>query len=81
MLTATVTETRQITLPTEICDRLNLTSGSKIEFVMDEDGQVKLMPLTVPIEALAGILHRPGLTKVSQEQMDRAIAEGANDWT
>ncbi|MFB2896880.1 AbrB/MazE/SpoVT family DNA-binding domain-containing protein, partial [Aerosakkonemataceae cyanobacterium BLCC-F50] len=37
MLSATVTETGQITLPQEIRDRLKLVSGSKINFIIDED--------------------------------------------
>jgi len=47
MLSATVTDTGQITLPQEIRDRLKLVSGSKISFIIDEDGQVKLFPLNV----------------------------------
>lgn len=80
MLSATVTNTGQITLPQEVCDRLKLVSGSKISFVIDEDGQVKLFPLNVPIEEIAGILHRPGTKKTTIEEMETAISEGANDW-
>ena len=79
MLSATVTDTRQIILPQEICDRLKLVSGSKISFIIDEDGQVKLFPLNVPVEELSGILHRPEMKKVTLEEMEIAISEGAND--
>jgi AbrB family looped-hinge helix DNA binding protein len=81
MLSATVTATGQITLPQEIRDRLKLVSGSQISFIIDEDGQVKILPLNVPVEELSGILHRPGLKKATLEEMDIAISEGANDWT
>ncbi|HBE16870.1 MAG TPA: AbrB family transcriptional regulator [Cyanobacteria bacterium UBA11149] len=81
MLSATVTDTGQITLPQEIRDRLKLVSGSKISFIIDEDGQVKLFPLNVSVEQLSGILHRPGMKKVTIEEMDMAISEGANDCT
>jgi AbrB family looped-hinge helix DNA binding protein len=81
MLSATVTDTGQITLPQEIRDRLKLVSGSKISFIIDEDGQVKLFPLNVPVEQLSGILHRRGMQKVTLEEMDMAISEGANDCT
>lgn len=81
MLSATVTDSGQITLPQEICERLKLVSGSKISFIIDEDGQVKLFPLNVPVEELSGILHRPGMKKVALEAMNVAISEGANDCT
>ncbi len=81
MLSATVTNTGQITLPQEIRNYLKLVSGSKISFVIDEDGQVKIFPLHVPVEELSGILHRPGMKKTTLEEMELAISEGANDWT
>ena len=46
-----------------------------------EDGQVKLFPLNVAVETLSGILHRPGIQRVSLEDMEKAISEGANDWS
>ena len=35
--------------------------GNKIDFVIDENGTVKIIPLNVPVTALSGILHRPVL--------------------
>lgn len=81
MLNTTVTDTGQITLPEEIRKYLKLVGGSKVEFVIDEDGQVKIFPLNVALETLSGILHRPGIQKVSLEDMESAVFEGANDWT
>lgn len=80
MFSTTVTDTGQITLPEEIREHLNLVSGSRVEFVIDEDGQVKIFPLNVPVETLSGILHRPGKEPASLEDMESAISEGANDW-
>ncbi len=80
MLTTTVTDTGQITLPDEIRQHLKLVSGSRVEFVIDEDGQVKIFPLTAAVETLSGILHRPGIQPASLEDMETAISEGANDW-
>lgn len=78
---STVTDTGQITLPEEIRQHLKLVSGSRVEFVIDEDGQVKIFPLNVAVETLSGILHRPGIQRASLEDMEAAIFEGANDWT
>lgn len=81
MFITTVTDTGQISLPQEIRDHLNLVSGSKIDFIIDESGQVKLIPLHVSVEELSGILHRPGIRKATLEEMEVAISEGANDRT
>ena len=80
MLSATVTETGQITLPYEIREHLSLVGGSRVEFIIDSNGQVKIFPLDVAVETLSGILRRPNQQHASLEEMDTAIAEGANDW-
>ena len=80
MLSTTVTDTGQITLPEKIRQHLKLISGSRVEFVIDEEGQVKIFPLNIAVEELSGILHRPGKKPVSLADMDAAISEGANDW-
>ncbi len=80
MTSATITSKGQVTIPKEIRDYLKLDVGSKIDFVIDADGQVKLMPLNVPATALSGILHRPGMRAATIEEMEQAIAEGASDW-
>ncbi|NEP29738.1 AbrB/MazE/SpoVT family DNA-binding domain-containing protein [Moorena sp. SIO3I6] len=78
MFSTTVTDTGQITLPEEIREHLKLVSGSRVEFVIDEDGQVKIFPLNVPVETLSGILHQPGKEAATLEDMESAISEGAN---
>jgi len=78
---ATITSKGQVTIPKEIRDYLKLEIGSKIEFVIDENGTVKVIPLNVPVTALSGMLHRPGLAAATIEDMESAITEGASDWT
>ncbi|MFM6397629.1 AbrB/MazE/SpoVT family DNA-binding domain-containing protein, partial [Planktothrix sp.] len=77
----TVTSKGQVTIPKVIRDYLKLDTGSKVEFVIDENGQVKILPLNVAVESLSGILHRPGMKKASLEDMEVAIYKGVNDWT
>jgi AbrB family looped-hinge helix DNA binding protein len=81
MSIATVTTKGQVTIPKEIRDYLKLETGSKVEFVIDENGDVKVVPLNVPLEALSGVLHRPGMKSATIEEMEIAITEGARDWT
>ncbi|MBD2328926.1 AbrB/MazE/SpoVT family DNA-binding domain-containing protein [Alkalinema sp. FACHB-956] len=80
MFSTTVTDTGQITLPEEIRQHLKLVGGSRIEFVIDEDGEVKIFPLNVAVEDLSGILYRPGTQRVSFEEMETAISEAVDDW-
>ncbi|MDY6780990.1 MAG: AbrB/MazE/SpoVT family DNA-binding domain-containing protein [Cyanobacteriota bacterium] len=76
MFGTTVSDTGQVTLPKEIREHLKLVSGSRVEFVIDEDGQVKIFSLNVAVETLSGILHRPGIQATTLEDMESAIAFG-----
>ena len=81
MTSATLTSKGQVTIPKKIRDYLRLDTGSKVDFVIDENGDVKVIPLTIPVTALSGILHRPGMKAATTEDMEQAIAEGARDWS
>ena len=80
MVQARLTAKGQITIPKKIRDYLHLQTGSKVDFVIDENGDVKVIPLNVAAE-ISGILHRKGMKTVSLEEMEQSIAEGASDWT
>ena len=81
MANATITTKGQVTIPKEIRDYLNLDIGSKVDFVIDENGIVKLIPLNIPIQKLSGILHRKGMKATTLEEMEEIISEAASDWT
>ncbi|MDJ0615479.1 MAG: type II toxin-antitoxin system PrlF family antitoxin [Calothrix sp. MO_192.B10] len=81
MASATITTKGQVTIPKEIRDYLKLDTGSKVDFVIDENGIVKMIPLNVPVQKLSGILHRPGMKSATLEEMETAIQEGASDWS
>lgn len=81
MASATITTKGQVTIPKEIRDYLNLDTGSKVDFVVDENGIVKIIPLNVPVQKLSGILHRPGMKSATLEEMETAIKEGSSDWS
>jgi AbrB family looped-hinge helix DNA binding protein len=81
MASATITTKGQVTIPKEIRDYLNLDTGSKVDFVIDENGIVKLIPLNIPVKKLSGILHRKGMKAATLEDMEQTISEGASDWT
>ena len=79
MTTATITSQGQVTIPKEIRDYLKLEAGTKVDFVIDEKGQVKMIPLNVDVSKLSGILHRAGMKAATLEEMEQSIAEGASD--
>nr|WP_319420530.1 hypothetical protein [Pleurocapsa sp. FMAR1] len=49
--------------------------------MIDENGEVKVIPLNIAVESLSGVLHRPGMKTTSLADMKQAISEGASDWT
>ena len=79
MVQARLTGKGQVTIPKQIRDYLHLDTGSQIDFVIDEQGDVKLIPLNVAAESLSGILHREGMPSTSLEDMEQAIIEGASN--
>lgn len=81
MVQARLTKKGQVTIPKTIRDYLHIDTGSKIDFVIDENGDVKVIPLNVAAENLSGILHRQGMPVASLEDMEQAIIKGANDRT
>lgn len=79
MVQARLTGKGQVTIPKQIREYLHLDTGSKIDFVIDQNGEVKVIPLNVAAESLSGILHREGMSTASIEDMEQAIIEGANN--
>ena len=72
MSTATLTSKGQTTVPKEIREHLRLRPGDRIQFVIEEDGRVVLVPASFDAADLAGILPRPKRA-VSLEEMESAI--------
>ena len=74
---ATMTSKGQITVPKSVRDRLHLSAGDKVEFMVDEDGTVCLIPVTSTVRQLKGMIRKPDKV-VSLEEMDAAISKGAS---
>lgn len=72
---STLTSKGQITLPKSIRNRLNLKPGDKVEFWVDENGEVRLIPINVSIRHLKGFLAYSGKRKTIEE-MQEAIEKG-----
>jgi len=74
MPTATVTSKGQVTLPRRIREALRVRPGDRIDFVLAENGEVRVRAGEVDVSELRGLLRRPGRRPVSLEAMDEAIA-------
>ena len=72
MAVSTITSKGHTTIPGEIRRHLKLKPGDRLEFVVEPDGKVVLVPATVDIADLKGILA-PAPRRVTLEEMERAI--------
>lgn len=73
---STLTARGQTTLPRSVRQALGLRPGDRVRYVLLDGGEVRLLR-SRPVAELAGMLHRPGRSAVSLEEMDEAIAAGA----
>ena len=66
----------QTTIPKAIREHLHLGPGDRIKFFVHPDGTVVILP-KISTSCLKGIVPIHKRRRISLEQMDRAIAEGA----
>lgn len=71
----TLTSKGQVTLPKALREKLHLSAGDRIEFLIDDDNAVRLVVKQGSITRLKGALPRPAHA-VSLEEMERAIQAG-----
>jgi antitoxin PrlF len=72
MAISTIKSKGQTTIPGEIRRHLKLKPGDRLEFIVEADGKVVLMPATVDVSELKGLVA-PAPRRVSLEAMDAAI--------
>ena len=72
MSTATITSKGQITIPKDIRAFLNLQSGDKINFIVDDQGAVNFVPITKSITTLKGSVAKPS-KPVSIDDMNATV--------
>ena len=74
MATATMTSKGQMTVPKSIRERLRVGAGDRIQFVVNEQGEVIVRPAKGDVKALRGLVSMSGSKKaVSVEGMNDAI--------
>lgn len=73
----TLTSKGQITIPKQVRDLLHLKNGDRVEFILDEAGDCRMVPVTASVKRLKGMLPKPK-KPVSLSAMEKAIAQGAS---
>lgn len=78
MLEATTISTKgQLTIPSQIRDQLGLEPGTKVRFLVDDDGSLVLFPIKGKLDDLYGILSKPGRKALSTDEMKQSFQEAA----
>lgn len=77
MPTATLTTKGQLVVPKPIRERLGLHPGDRLDFVVQDDGNVLIRPATQDVGRLKGLLRRPGQAAVPVDEMNRIIRRRA----
>ena len=72
-----ITSKGQVTIPKPVRDKLKLRTGDRLDFIVESDGTVRLVPITTSIKELKGLVPKPKRI-LSLEDMDKAIARGAS---
>ncbi|MET4699393.1 antitoxin PrlF [Constrictibacter sp. MBR-5] len=76
MVSAVMTSKGQTTIPKAVRDKLRLKPGDRLEFLLQRNGTLVVVPKNVPLSALKGCLPRPERT-VTVEEMNEAVVEAA----
>ncbi len=76
MATSTLSSKGQTTIPIDIQRFLNVKPGDKIQYFVESDGRVSLLPKTLSVKGLKGVLPKPSRT-VSIEEMDEVVRQRA----
>jgi len=75
MQQATLTSKGQITIPKLVRDSLALHAGDKIEFVLTENNEVLLKPVTKKVDEVFGRLFRTDRPAVDIAEMDALLKQ------
>jgi len=67
----------QIVIPKAIRDHLGLHAGARVDFVVQDNGDILLRPAAEDVRSLKGCLKPRRKKKVSLTDMERAIRECA----
>lgn len=59
--------------PEKVREFMHLSPGGKLDFIIQDDGQVVLQPANVDLAELDSLLHAPDRPATSVEEMDEVV--------
>jgi antitoxin PrlF len=77
MAETTITTKGQCVVPKKIRDYMRLNPGDKIDFIIRENGEVYVRPVTLDVRELKGQMKKPGRRPVSLKEMEKAVRKRA----
>ena len=77
MPTAKLTSRGQLVIPQPVRQHLHLQPGDRVDFLIQDDGEVIVRPAVDDVRVLKGILPKPA-APVALEDMDRVIRRRAS---
>ncbi len=75
MVTATLTSKGQLTIPKAVRDSLHLRAGDRVAFLLHDDTEAVLKPMTKSVDDVFGRLHSAGQLRKSVAEMNEAVAK------
>ncbi|HMO50180.1 MAG TPA: AbrB/MazE/SpoVT family DNA-binding domain-containing protein [Kiritimatiellia bacterium] len=75
MVTATMTSKGQLTIPKAVRDSLHLHAGDRVAFVIRNNAEAVLKPVTKSVDDVFGRLHNPRQPRKSVEEMNAAVTK------
>ena len=79
MTQVTITSKGQVTIPKSIRDKLSLFAGDKVEFVLTENNETIMRPITKRVDNVFGKLYNPDRAAISVEEMNEAVRKRAQE--
>ncbi len=76
---ATLTTKGQLTIPKKVRESLKLHTGDKIEFIVTENREAIIRPISKKVDEIFCKLHKAGRKPVSLEAIDDAIRNRIKD--
>ena len=75
MALAKITSKGQVTIPKAVRESLKVYAGDKIEFVITEEGQALIRPVTKKVDDVYGRLYKPDRKPISIEKMKAGVRQ------
>jgi antitoxin PrlF len=79
MTKSTVTSKGQVTIPKEIRVHAMIHEGTQVDFQIQSDGKILIIPIQRHISQLKGIIKSKRKKPVSLTEMKKAIVDGAQE--